>query len=89
MPTFAEAGIPDFHSDSWYGILVPAATPRDIIARLNAEIQRVLGLSDVRQQLASQGAEPMGNSPEQFADQIRKDLARWSKVARDANVKVR
>jgi tripartite-type tricarboxylate transporter receptor subunit TctC len=88
MPTFGESGMPDFHSDSWYGILVPAGTPRDITAKLNAEIRRVLALGDVKQRLAAEGAEPMGNSPEEFAEQIRKDLARWSKVARDANVKV-
>jgi len=88
MPTFAESGIADFHSDSWYGIFLPAATPKDIISKLNAEILRVLALPDVKQRLAAEGAEPMGGSPEQFAEQIRKDLARWSRVAREANVKV-
>lgn len=88
MPTFAESGIADFHSDSWYGILVPAGTPREIIAKLNAEILRVLALPDVKQRLAAEGAEPMGDTPERFAEQIRKDLARWTKVAREANVKV-
>ena len=88
MPTFAESGIADFYSDSWYGILVPASTPKDIISKLNTEMQRVLALTDVKQNLAAQGAEPMGNSPEQFAEQIQKDLARWSKVAREANLKL-
>jgi tripartite-type tricarboxylate transporter receptor subunit TctC len=88
MPTFAESGIADFYSDSWYGILVPASTPKDIISKLNTEMQRVLALPDVKQNLAAQGAEPMGNSPEQFAEQIQKDLARWSKVAREANLKL-
>ena len=88
MPTFAEAGMPDFESDSWYGILVPAATPKEIIAKLNSEILRVLALPDVKQRLAAEGAEPMGDTPERFAEQIRKDLARWSKVAKEANVKV-
>lgn len=88
MPTFAEAGIADFQSDSWYGILVPAGTPRDIIAKLNAEILRVLALPDVKQRLAIEGAEPMGDTPERFAEQIKKDLARWTKVASEAKVKV-
>lgn len=88
MPTFAESGMPGFESDSWYGILVPAATPKEIIAKLNSEILRVLALPDVKQRLAAEGAEPMGDSPERFAEQIRKDLARWSKVAREANVKI-
>lgn len=88
MPTFAEAGIADFQSDSWYGILVPAGTPRDIIAKLNAEILRVLALPDVKQRLAIEGAEPMGDTPERFAEQIKKDLARWTKVTSEAKVKV-
>lgn len=88
MPTFAEAGIADFQSDSWYGILVPAGTPRDIIAKLNAEILRVLALPDVKQRLAIEGAEPMGDTPERFAEQIKKDLARWTKVASEVKVKV-
>lgn len=88
VPTFAEAGIRDFHSDSWYGILVPAGTPKDVIGKLNAEIRRVLSLPDVREKLTAQGAEPMGNTPEQFAEQIRRDLARWTKVAKEANVRI-
>ena len=88
MPTFAQAGLADFVSDAWYGVLVPAGTPKDIVARLNAEIQRVLALPDVKKNLDLQGAEPMGNTPEQFAEHIRKDLARWTKVAREANVKL-
>lgn len=88
MPTFAESGIADFHSDSWYGVLVPSGTPRDIIAKLNAEILRVLAVPDVRQRLAAEGAEPMGDTPERFAEQIKRDLARWTRVAKEAKVKV-
>jgi tripartite-type tricarboxylate transporter receptor subunit TctC len=88
MPTFEEAGLDNFLSDSWYGILAPAGTSADVVKRLNAEINRVLALSDVRQNLESQGAEPMGNTPEQFAEQIRRDLARWSAVARGAGLKL-
>jgi tripartite-type tricarboxylate transporter receptor subunit TctC len=86
VPTFAEAGMPGFVSDSWYGILAPAGTPRPIIARLNAEIQRALAQPDVKQRLAAEGAEPRGNSPEQFEAEIRKDLQNWIKVAQDAKV---
>lgn len=88
VPTFAEAGIPDFEAGSWYGVLAPAGTPKEIIARLSSEISRILSLADVRQRLAAEGAEPIGNTPEQFAEQIRRDLARWAKIARDARVRV-
>jgi tripartite-type tricarboxylate transporter receptor subunit TctC len=88
MPTFAESGISDFFSDSWYGIVVPAGTPQAVIHRLAEEIRRVAALPDVRRNLDAQGAEAMANSPEEFADQIKKDLARWSKVAREANVRI-
>jgi tripartite-type tricarboxylate transporter receptor subunit TctC len=88
VPTFIESGMPDFLADSWYGIFVPAGTPADIVARLNAEIQRVLGLADVKQRLATEGAEPMGNTPEQFAAQLKRDLAHWARVAREAKVSV-
>ena len=88
IPTFAESGMPDLQSDSWYGILVPAGTPKDIISKLNAEMQRVLAMPDVKERLATEGAEAMGNTPEQFADQIRKDLARYAKVAAAAGVKI-
>jgi tripartite-type tricarboxylate transporter receptor subunit TctC len=84
--TFGEAGMPGFVSDSWYGILAPAGTPDPVVARLNTEIQRVLALPDVKARLATEGAVPMGNSPEQFEAQIRRDLTRWTGVARDAKV---
>lgn len=86
VPTFAEAGMPGFVSDSWYGILAPAGTPRAIVARLNAEVQRALAHPDVKRRLAAEGAEPRGNSPEQFEAEIRKDLQNWIKVAQDAKV---
>lgn len=88
VPTFAEAGIPDFEAGSWYGVLAPAGTPKDIIAKLHSEISRILALADVKQRLAAEGAEPIGNTPEQFAEQIRRDSARWAKVAREARVRV-
>ncbi len=88
MPTFEEAGVRDFLSDSWYGILAPAGTPAEVVKKLNGEINRVLALPDVKQNLDAQGAEALGNTPEEFAEQIRRDLARWTKVAREANVKI-
>ena len=88
VPTFIESGLPEFLSDSWYGIFAPAGTPSDVVARLNAEIQKVLALPDVKQRLATEGAEAMGNTPEQFAAQVRRDLAHWTKIAREARITV-
>ncbi len=85
--TFAEAGIADFEAGSWYGVLAPAVTPKDVVARLHAEIVRILALPDVKQRFAAEGAVAIGNTPEQFVEQIRQEMARWAKVARDANVK--
>lgn len=87
MPTFAEAGLRGFEAGSWYGLLAPAGTPKDVVARLHAETVRILVLPDVRQRLAIEGATPIGNSPEEFAAQIIKDSQRWAKVAKDAKIK--
>ena len=84
--TFGEAGIAGFEAGSWYGILSPAGTPRDVVARLHGETVRMLGLPDIRQKLASEGAEAIGNTPDEFAAQIQRDIARWAKVARDAKI---
>ncbi len=88
VPTFAESGMPDFVSDSWYGILAPAGTPAPIVAKLNAEIHRVLALPEVRERLARDGAIPVGNAPQEFDAQIRRELAHWRTVARDAKITV-
>ena len=87
VPTFAEAGLDPFVSDSWYGLLAPAGTPQPVVARLNAEVQRVLALPEVQQRLEKDGAVGVGNTPEQFAEQIRRELSVWRKVARDAKLK--
>lgn len=86
MPTFAEAGLTNFEAGSWYGILAPAGTPRDVVTKLHAETVRILALPDVRQRLASEGAAAIGNTPEEFAAQIQRDITRWEKVARDARI---
>lgn len=86
LPTFAEAGLAGFEAGSWYGVLAPAGTPREAITKLHAETVRMLALRDIRQKLATEGAEAIGNTPEEFAAQIQRDMARWAKVARDAKI---
>lgn len=88
VPTFAESGLTDFVVDSWVGILAPAKTPRPIIDRLQRELAEVLKDPEVRNRYATLGIEPVGNTPEQFAAQIRADLARWEKVVKTAGIKI-
>lgn len=88
VPTIAESGLPGFETGSWQGVVAPAGTPRDIVAKLNAEIARIVGTPDMRDNLARQGAEVRTNSPEEFAAFIRSEMTRWAKVVKDANVKV-
>ncbi len=88
VPTLAEAGYPGIEVLSWYGILAPAGTPPEIVRRLNAEINRVLQAPEVRERLTALGTEPTGGSPEQFAQVIRADTARWAKVVSDAGIRI-
>jgi tripartite-type tricarboxylate transporter receptor subunit TctC len=86
VPTLAEAGVPGYDSTQWYGVLAPAGTPRPIVTRLHGEIVRALRAPDVRERLAADGAEPVGNSPEEFAAFIRAEIAKWAKVAKAAGI---
>ena len=88
IPTIAESGVPGYEAYSWAGILAPAATPKDIVARLNREIVEVLKQKDVAERLISQGAIPVGDTPEQFAAYIKAENEKWGAVVRAANIKV-
>jgi tripartite-type tricarboxylate transporter receptor subunit TctC len=88
VPTFIESGLPGFVVDSWVGILAPAKTPRAIIERLNAEIAAVLQMPETRERYAVLGIEPVGNSPAEFAAQIRADLERWGPVVKQAGIRI-
>ena len=87
IPTMAESGLPGFEVASWYGLLAPAGTPREIITRLHAEVVKAVASPEVRERFQSFGAEPVGSSPEEFATQIKNDIAKWAKVAKTANVR--
>jgi tripartite-type tricarboxylate transporter receptor subunit TctC len=88
LPTVAEAGLPGYESGAWYGVLVPARTPQDVVARLNREIVAILKGRDVRQRLENDGAEPVGSAPEEFAAIMRKDIAKWAKVVAATGMRV-
>lgn len=87
LPTVSEAGLAGFEVDSWYGILAPANTPRPIVDRLNKELLAIVRSDEFRQRLLEQGAAPVGSTPEQFAGYIQRELAKWGKVIRAANVR--
>jgi tripartite-type tricarboxylate transporter receptor subunit TctC len=82
VPTFAEAGYPDFDAALWEGVLAPAGTPAPIIAKLNTEINRAIAAPEVKAKLAEMGADVVGTTPEQFGDFIRSEITRWSKVVK-------
>jgi len=86
VPTMAEAGFPDFEVSSWNGLLAPARTPPAIVAKLHRELVRILQLPDVRERFATQAAEPVGSSPDEFRAYIRSEIDRWGTVARTANI---
>jgi tripartite-type tricarboxylate transporter receptor subunit TctC len=88
LPTVAEAGLPGYSFDPWFGLLTSAKTPRPVVAKLNAEVRRILGLPEVKKQLLAMGAEPTPIAPEAFDSAIRAEIAKFSKVVHDANIKV-
>jgi len=88
LPTMAEAGLPDFEVTSWYALVAPAGTPAAIVERLNAETVKTLASADVRDRLATLGVEPVGNSPSEFAAMQKTETARWTKLAKEANLRL-
>ncbi len=88
LQTVAEAGLPGFDGDTYFGVFAPAGTPRDIVARLNAELTKIVHLQEIKERLSAQGAEPVGTTPEQFARVIKAANAKWARVIKDAGVSV-
>jgi tripartite-type tricarboxylate transporter receptor subunit TctC len=88
VPTFQEGGMAGFDVSSWTGIFAPAKTPAAIVAKLQKELAFVLQTPFVKERYATLGIEPVGNSPQEFAAQVRDDLARWAGVVKSANVKI-
>ncbi len=89
LPTIAESGLPGFDLTTWFGLMAPAGTPPEIVARLNAEIVRALNAKDMRERLQKMGAEPLAvNTPEHFAAFIRAEAEKYAKVVKDSGAKV-
>ena len=88
LPTISEAALPGYEAVTWWGLLAPARTPRDIVDKVHADVVRVLQLPDTREKLASQGVSPAGSSPEAFAAMIRKEIEMLGKLVKAANVRL-
>jgi tripartite-type tricarboxylate transporter receptor subunit TctC len=87
LPTMQQAGVADYESATWYGILAPAGTPAEIVSKLNGEIVSILKQPDINERLSHEGAEPVGNTPQQFGAFIRSEIAKWAKVIRAAGIR--
>ena len=87
IPTVAESGVPGYESTLWYALLAPAATPQPIIGKVHAETVKVLKSSEVTERLLAQGAEPVGNSPQELQQFLRTEIDRWTKVIEQANIR--
>ena len=88
VPTFKEAGLPDFTALSWFGVVAPAKTPPEIVNRLSKEIAEILHTPEVSERLAALLLEPVGSSPSEFAAFIRSEMQRWDAVVKAAGIKV-
>lgn len=88
VPTVAESGLPGFDASSWYGVLAPAGTPKDIIAKLNAAAVKVMQQPELKGRMTDEGGEPIGDTPEQFAAFIKTETAKWAKVVRDSGAQL-
>jgi tripartite-type tricarboxylate transporter receptor subunit TctC len=86
VPPIAQAGVPNYEATQWYGLVAPAGTPADIVARLHAEATQALKTQDMKDKLASDGAEPVGTTPAEFAAHIKSELQKWANVARVAKI---
>ena len=87
IPTVDEAGVPGFQVQVWFGLVAPAATPKDVVAKLNTEINRILALADVKERFTQGGIDIVGGTSEVFDKQIREQVATWGRVVKDANIK--
>ncbi len=88
LPTLSEAGLAGFSADSWFGLMAPAGTPREVIAKLNADVQKALDSAEVKDIISRQGGEVMGSTPERMAAQIRDDRQKWGRVIRESGAKI-
>jgi tripartite-type tricarboxylate transporter receptor subunit TctC len=86
VPTIAEQGFPGYEINSWQAVLAPAGTPKDIVAKINGELVRMLKTPEVAARISHEGADPVGSTPEAFAERVKSEIAKWTKVAKEAGI---
>jgi tripartite-type tricarboxylate transporter receptor subunit TctC len=88
VPTLAESGLPGYEVGSWQGVFAPAGTPPEVVKRLNAEMVKIINMPDVREKLIGLGAEPVGNSSEEFGAFVKAEVVKWADVVKKSGAKV-
>jgi tripartite-type tricarboxylate transporter receptor subunit TctC len=88
VPTVAEAGLPGYEAGNWFGIFAPAGTPQAVVDRLNGAINAAMTSPQMKERLQSQGADPLSGTPQQLADLVKSELAKYAKIVKAANIKV-
>jgi tripartite-type tricarboxylate transporter receptor subunit TctC len=88
VPTVIESGVPGYEVNVWFGVVAPSATPRETVTRLNAEINKIIAMPDVRQRFTNGGVAPMGGTAEQFTEHISNEVAKWGKVVKATGARV-
>ena len=88
MPTVDESGVKGFEVNVWFGVVAPSGTPREVVMKLNTEINRIMNMPDVRQRFTNGGVTPVGGTPEQFTEHIRNEVAKWGKVVKATGARV-
>ncbi len=88
VPTVAEAGLRGYEAGTWYGVLAPHGTPSGVVRRLNTEILKVLEMADVKDRLKTQGADPAGNSPDEFQELLRREIIKWTELVSAAHIEL-
>jgi len=88
IPTIAEAGVPGYEATIWLGLMAPAATPKPILDRLSAAVNKIINAPDVKENWGKQGAVPMAMTPDEFGKFLRADIAKWAKLVKDTGMKV-
>ena len=87
VPTIAESGVPGYELTNWFGLVVPAATPRELVNRLYGDVSKALAPSDIREKLQAMGADVVGSTPDQFAAFMKSETAKWAKIVKQANIR--
>jgi tripartite-type tricarboxylate transporter receptor subunit TctC len=88
VPTIAEAGYQGFDANTWFGLVAPAKTPAAVVEKINAEVNRVLKMPDIKEKFAAEGGGPLGGSPQEFAALLKSDYAKWGKVVKESGAKL-